>query len=50
MILDHAKPGHPFTFIKDVASVVTLGFLMKTLIWNKMVFLESNYLKLAGLV
>ena len=50
MILDHVKPGQPFTFIKDLASIVTLGFLMKTLIWNKMAFLESNSVKLAGLV
>ena len=49
MILDHAKLGLTFTFMKDFASVVTLSFLPKTLIWNKMAFLASNSLKLAGL-
>ena len=49
MILDNAKLGGTFIFMKDLASVVTLIFLLKTSIWNKMVFLESNSLKLVGL-
>ena len=35
--------------MKDLASVVTLRLLLKTLIRNKMVLLASNSLKLAGL-
>ena len=35
--------------MKDLASVVTLRLLLKTLIWNKMALLASNSLKLAGL-
>ena len=50
MILDHEKLGHAFTFMKDLASVVISNFLPKTLIWNKMVLLASNSLKLVGLV
>ena len=50
MILDHAKLGHIFSFMKDLASIVTLNFLPKTLISNKMAFPASNSLKLAGLV
>ena len=49
MILDNAKLGGAFIFMKDLACVVTLIFLPKTSIWNKMVFLESNSLKLVGL-
>ena len=50
MVLDHAKLGCAFTFIKDLARVFSLSFLPKTLIWNKMVFLASNLLKLAEMV
>ena len=32
MILNYAKLGHVFTLLKDLASVVTLSFLLKTLI------------------
>ena len=49
MILNYAKLGHVFTLLKDLASVVTLSFLLKTLIWNKMAFLASNSTKPAGL-
>ena len=37
------------TFMKNLASWVTLSILSKILIWNKMTFLASNSLKLAGL-
>ena len=30
MILDHAKLGFEFTFMKDCANVITLRFLPKT--------------------
>ena len=49
MILDHAKLGSAFTFMKYLTSIVTLRFLLKTLTSNKMAFLTSNVLKLAGL-
>ena len=49
MILDYAKLRRVFTLMKDLASVVTLRLLLKTLIRNKMVLLASNSLKLAGL-
>ena len=49
MILDYAKLRRVFTLMKDLASVVTLRLLLKTLIQNKMVLLASNSLKLAGL-
>ena len=49
MILDYAKLRRVFTLMKDLASVVTLCLLLKTLIRNKMVLLASNSLKLAGL-
>ena len=49
MILDYAKLGRAFNLMKDLASVVTLRLLLKTLIRNKMVLLASNSLKLAGL-
>ena len=50
MVVNHAKLGHAFIFTKDLARVVTLGFLVKPLILNKMVFLASNLQKLAGLL
>ena len=50
MTLDHTKLEHAFTFRKDLANVVTLSFLLKTLIGNKMAFLASNSLKPAWLV
>ena len=50
MICDHAKLGRLFTFMKDLASIVTLSFLLKTLIRNKVTFLASNSVKLARLL
>ena len=44
------KLGRAVTFTKYLASVVSLIFLAKTLIWNKITFLASNLLNLAELV
>ena len=38
------------TFMKYLVSVVSLIFLLKTLIWNKITFPTSNSLKFAELV
>ena len=38
MSLNRAKLGRPVTFIKYLASVVSLIFLALTLIWNKITF------------
>ena len=35
--------------MKGLASVVTLSFLSRTLIWDQMAFLASNSMKLSGL-
>ena len=48
MIFDHTKLQCAFTFMKNLASVVTLSFLPKTLIWNKIASLASNSSKLSG--
>ena len=50
MTLDRVKPGRAATFMKYLASVVSLIFLLKTLIWNKIKFRLSNLLNLAELV
>ena len=50
LTLHHVKLGHPVTFKKYLASVVSLIFLPKTLIWNKITFPASNLLNFAGLV
>ena len=44
------KLGHVITFMKYLARVVSLVFLVKSLIWNKIMFVESNLLTLAMLV
>ena len=46
--LDHAKLGHAFTLMKDLASVDTLSSLPKTLPnnCNNIAFLAPNSLKL----
>ena len=44
------KLGRAVTFMKYLASVVSLIFLAKTLIWNKITFPASNSLNLAELV
>ena len=50
MTLDRVKLGRAVTFMKYAASVVSLIFLPKTLILNKIMFLPSTSLNLAGLV
>ena len=50
MSLNRVKLGCAVTFIKYLASVVSLIFLVKTLIWNKIMFSASNSLNLAELV
>ena len=44
------KVGREVTFMKYLASVVTLIFLLKTLIWNKITFPVSDLLNFAELV
>ena len=50
MTLNCIKLGRAVTFMKYLASVVSLIFLPKTLIWNKITFRLSNLLNLAELV
>ena len=50
MTLKCVKLGRAATFMKYLASVVSLIFLAKTLIWNKVTFPASNLLNLAELV
>ena len=50
MTLNCVKLGSAVTFIKYLASVVSLIFLTKTLIWDKVTFWLSNSLNLTDLV
>ena len=50
MILNRVKLGRAVTFIKYLASVVSLIFQPKTLIWNKITFAASNLLNFAELI
>ena len=50
MTLNRVKLGRAVTFMKYLAGVVSLKFLAKTLIWNKITFPTSNSLNLAELV
>ena len=50
MTLNRLKLGRAVTFMKYLASVVSLIFLVKTLIWNKINFPTSNLLNLSDLV
>ena len=50
MTLNPVKLGHAFTFRKHLASVVSITFLQKTLIWNKITFPALNSLNLVELV
>ena len=50
MSLNRVKVGRAVTFMKYLASVVSLIFLAKNFIWNKITFPASNYLNLAELV
>ena len=45
MILNRVKLGRAVTFIKYLASAVSLIFHPKALIWNKITFAASNLLK-----
>ena len=50
MTVNRVKLGCAVTFMKYLASVVSLIFLPKTLNWNKITFPASNLLNLAELV
>ena len=50
MTLNRVKLGRAVTFSKYLASVISLIFLTKNLIWNKITFWLSNSLNLAELV
>ena len=50
MALNRVKLGRTVTLMKYLASVVSLIFLAKTLIWNKITFPTSNSLNLAELM
>ena len=50
MTLNHVKLGLAVTFMKYLASVVSLIFLTKTLLCNKITLLTSNSLNFAELV
>ena len=50
MTINAVKLGRAVTFIKNLVSVVSLIFLMKTLSWNKITFPASNLLNIAELV
>ena len=49
MILNHVKLGPAVTFTKYRTMVISLIFLPKIIIWNKMAFPPRNLLKLAEL-
>ena len=50
MTLNRLKLGRTVTFMKYLARVVFLIFLIETLIWNKIALWLSNLLNLAELV
>ena len=50
MTLNRVKLGRAVTFMKYLDSVVSLIFLPKTLIWNKIKFAASNSPNFAELV
>ena len=50
MTLNRVKLRRAVTFMKNLASVVSLIFLPKTLIWNKIIFPASDSLNFAELV
>ena len=50
MTLNHVKLGRTVTFMKYFASVISLTFLRKSLIWNKITFPASDSLHFAELV
>ena len=50
MTLNRVKPGPAVTFMLYLASVVTLIFLPKILIWYKVKFPTLNLLKFGGVI
>ena len=50
MTLNYVKLGRAVTFMKCLASVVSLIFLAETLVWNKFTFPTSNLLNFVELV
>ena len=50
MTLNRLKLGRAVTFMKYLASVVSLIFLVKTVIWKKINFPTLNLMNLAELV
>ena len=50
MTLNRAKLGRVVTFLKYLATIVSLVVLRKTLIWNKITFPASNLLSFSELV
>ena len=50
MTLNRGKLGHTVTFKKYLPGLVSLIFLAKNLIWNKIMFLALNSLNFAELV
>ena len=50
MTFNRVKLGRAVTFMKYLASVVSLVFLPKTLTWNDTTFWPTNSLNLAELV
>ena len=50
MTRNRVKLGRAVTFMKYLTSVVSLIFIAKTVIWNKITLLASNSLNLAELV
>ena len=50
MTFNCVKLGRAVTFMKYLASLVSLIFLAETLIWNKITFPGSNLLNFAELV
>ena len=50
MTFNRVKLGQAVTFRKYLASVVSLIFLLKTLIWNKITFMALNLLNFVELV
>ena len=50
MTLNRVKPGLAVKFMKYLANVVSLIFLPKTLVWNKITFTASNSLNFGQLV
>ena len=50
MTLNRVELGGAVTFMKYLANLVSLIFLPKTLVWNKITFSASNSLNFAELV